>query len=179
MRPIIATLLVWVMLAPAQQQPQPQQPQQPLQEQNRPLIATTGEAKFGTNVQLVVVDVTVKDKNGQPIEGLTEKDFTISEDGKPQEIKVFKFQRLEEEILPEPALTPRPQPNADAKAEETKPGTPTVKPLTANQIAPSKPGEVKYQDRRLLVMFFDMTSMPIQDQIRAQTAAQKFLKTRS
>jgi hypothetical protein len=26
-------------------------------------------------------------------------------------------------------------------------------------------------------MFFDMTSMPIQDQIRAQTAAQKFLKT--
>src|SRR6266536_1559955 len=26
-------------------------------------------------------------------------------------------------------------------------------------------------------MFFDMTSMPINDQIRAQTAAQKFLKT--
>ncbi len=49
--------------------------------------------------------------------------------------------------------------------------------MTANQIAPSKPGEVKYKDRRLLVMFFDMTSMPIQDQIRAQTAAQKFLKT--
>ena len=28
-----------------------------------------------------------------------------------------------------------------------------------------------------MVLFFDMTSMPIQDQIRAQTAAQKFLKT--
>ena len=52
-----------------------------------------------------------------------------------------------------------------------------MKSVTANQIAPSKPGEVKYKDRRLLVMFFDMTSMPIQDQIRAQTAAQKFLKT--
>ena len=52
-----------------------------------------------------------------------------------------------------------------------------MKSVTANQIAPSKPGEVKYKDRRLLVMFFDMTTMPIQDQIRAQTAAQKFLKT--
>ena len=36
---------------------------------------------------------------------------------------------------------------------------------------------MKYQDRRLLVMFFDMTSMPIQDQIRAQTSALKFIKS--
>ena len=28
-----------------------------------------------------------------------------------------------------------------------------------------------------MVMFFDMTSMPIQDQMRAQTAAKKFIKT--
>src|ERR1051326_3937730 len=177
MRPIIATLLVWVMLAPAQQQPQPQQPQQPLQEQNRPLIATTGEAKFGTNVQLVVVDVTVKDKNGQPIEGLTAKDFTITEDGKPQDIKVFKFQRLEEEILPEPKLAPRPPAAGAVAAAGASSAPPPVKSVTANQIAPSKPGEIKYQDRRLMVMFFDMTSMPIQDQVRAQTAAEKFLKT--
>ena len=118
MRPILATLLVWVMLAPAQQQP----PQPSPQQQNRPLIPTTGEAKFGTNVQLVVVDVTVKDKSGQPIEGLTAKDFTISEDGKPQEIKVFKFQRLEEEIVPEPTLAPRPPAAPAVAATEEKPG---------------------------------------------------------
>jgi len=169
MRPIIATLLAGLLLLSAQQAP-------PAGQQNT-VSLPKGTVKFESNVQLVVVDVTAKDKNGKPIEGLTEKDFTISEDGKPQEIKVFKFQRLEEETLPEPSLTPRPQPKADAKAEETKPAPPAVKPLTANQIAPSKPGEVKYQDRRLLVMFFDMTSMPIQDQIRAQTAALKFLKT--
>src|ERR1044071_7362772 len=103
MRPIIATFLVCVMLAPAQQQSQPAQ-----QQQNRPLIPTTGEAKFGTSVQLVVVDVTVKDKNGAPIDGLTAKDFTIPEDGKPQEIKVFKFQRLEEGKIV--AHTPPPPP---------------------------------------------------------------------
>ena len=90
MRPI-AILLAWVMLAPAQQQ------------QNRPLIPTTGEVKISTSVQLIVVDVTVKDKSGKPMEDLTAKDFTITEDGKPQEIKFFKFQRLEEELMALPA----------------------------------------------------------------------------
>ena len=158
MRPITATLCAGLMIASAQQNP--------------PAVPK-GTVKFESNVQLVVVDVSVKDKSGNPIEGLTAKDFTISEDGKPQAIKVFKFQRLEEEARPEPALTPRPQPKIVAE----QPAAPVAKPLTANQIAPSRPGEVKYQDRRLLVMFFDMTSMPIQDQIRAQTAALKFIKS--
>ena len=52
-----------------------------------------------------------------------------------------------------------------------------MKPVVATEIAPEKPGDIKYKDKRLLVMFFDMTSMPIQDQIRAQTAAQKFIRT--
>ena len=42
---------------------------------------------------------------------------------------------------------------------------------------PAKPGEVKYKDRRLLVLFFDQAGMPVADQIRAQQAALKFLKT--
>ncbi len=158
MRPLTTILLAWAMIAPARQ--------------NQP-AGPKGSVKFESNVQLVVVDVTVKDKSGNPIEGLTDKDFTISEDGKPQAIKVFKFQKLEEETRPVPALTPRKQPGIVAE----QPSQPAVKSLTANQIAPSRPGEVKYQDRRLLVMFFDMTSMPIQDQIRAQTAALKFIKT--
>src|SRR5262245_17355728 len=125
MRRIAATLIALVMLSTAQQ----------TQEQNRPLIPSTGAVKFGTNVQLVVVDVTVKDKSGKPIEDLTAKDFTISEDGKPQEIKFFKFQRLEEELLPEPSIAPKP-----AAPPEEKPAAPAVKSLTANQIAPAKPG---------------------------------------
>jgi VWFA-related protein len=167
MRSILAIILAGLLVLSAQQPP-PAAPQAPPN-------ATKGTFKFESTVQLVVVDVTAKDKSGKPIEGLTEKDFAISEDGKPQDIKLFKFQRLEEEVRPEPALTPRPQPQV--AAEDKKPEAPAVKSLTANQIAPSKPGEVKYQDRRLLVMFFDMTSMPIQDQVRAQTAALKFLKT--
>ncbi len=158
MRPVTAILLAWVIIAPAQQS-QPAVPK--------------GTVKFESTVQLVVVDVTVKDKSGNPIEGLTANDFNITEDGKAQQIKVFKFQRLEEEVRPSPALAPRPQP----KILADQPAAPAVKSLTSNQIAPSRPGEVKYQDRRLLVMLFDMSSMPIQDQIRAQTAALKFIKS--
>ncbi len=144
--------------------------------QNTP-PAGGGMVKFETNVQLVVMDVTAKDKSGKPIEGLTANDFTVTEDGKPQEIKVFKFQRLEEEALPEPALKPRVTPAAPPADEQAPPPAPAVKSLTANQIAPAKPGEVKYQDRRLMVLFFDMSSMPVADQIRAQTAALKFIRT--
>ena len=100
MRPITVILLAWVMIAPAQQ--------------NQPAVPK-GTVKFESNVQLVVVDVSVKDKSGNPIEGLTDKDFTITEDGKPQAIKVFKFQRLEEETRPVPALAPRPQPKIVAE----------------------------------------------------------------
>jgi VWFA-related protein len=148
------------------------------QRQNTVFTPTTGAVKISTSVQLVVVDVSVKDKNGNPVEGLTARDFTITEDGKQQDIKIFQFQRIEEEVLPEPTLTPRGPTPAPAKpAEPAAPAPPAVKAITANQIAPAKPGEIKYRDRRLLVMFFDMTSMPIADQVRAQTSAQKFIKT--
>jgi VWFA-related protein len=164
MRAIIATFLSGLMVLSAQA---PQTPQ------DTPAAGGKTPTKFSTTLQLVLVDISVKDKSGQPIKGLSPSDFTIMEDGKKQDIKVFKFQELEENVAPEPV--PAIKPTAAKPVEAAS--TPAVKPITANQIAPSKPGEVKYKDRRLMVLFFDMTSMPIQDQIRAQTAAQKFLKT--
>jgi hypothetical protein len=49
---------------------------------------------FRTGQTLIVQTVTVKDKDGKPIEGLTAKDFTITEDGEPQAITFVEFQRL-------------------------------------------------------------------------------------
>ena len=164
MRDVIATLLSGLMVLSAQP---------PQTQQDTPAPASKGPTKFATTLQLVLVDISVKDKSGQPLKGLKPADFTILEDGKKQDIKIFQFQELEETAMPEPV--PAIKPAAPAKTDA--PAAPVVKSVTANQIAPSKPGEVKYKDRRLMVLFFDMTSMPIQDQIRAQTAAQKFLKT--
>jgi VWFA-related protein len=152
-RAILATILTAHLAAPAGQDTAGQ---------------TKGAYKFEVTSRLVVVNVAVKDKDGGPVEGLKASDFTITEDGKPQQIKVFEYQRLEDTAPPAPALKTR-----EAATEKQAPAAPA-----ANQIAPAKAGEVKYKDRRLLVMFFDQAGMPVADQFRAQQAAVRFLQTR-
>ncbi|OAI57592.1 hypothetical protein AYO50_01300 [Acidobacteria bacterium SCGC AG-212-P17] len=46
-----------------------------------------------TNTRLVVVDVVVTDNKGQPVPELKAADFTLLEDGKPQKISGFNFER--------------------------------------------------------------------------------------
>jgi VWFA-related protein len=176
MRSITATFLA-VLMAASAQQPAPPPPGGPQSGRNN-TAANRGTFKFESTTQLVVETVILKDKGGNPIKGLKASDFVVTEDGKKQDVRICEYQELSEtpESSPEPALTPRgPAPVATTPAKE--PEKPAVKSPTANQIAPAKPGEIKYKDRRLMVMFFDMTSMPIQDQLRAQGAALKFLRT--
>src|SRR5204862_6119380 len=91
------------------------------------------------------------------------KDFTVTENGAPQTIRFCEFQKLEETLKPA-ITTPPPQPD-----------TAKVAAVTRNQIAPEPPGDIRYKDRRLLVLYFDMTAMPVPDQLRALTAARKFI----
>jgi len=44
---------------------------------------------FRTGVDIVQLDVTVLDKDRQPVRGLTADDFTILDKGKPQPIVAF------------------------------------------------------------------------------------------
>src|SRR5580698_6441692 len=129
--------------------------------QNAPAGGDT-PATFSTSSQLVIETVNVKDKSGKPVEGLTAKDFTVTEDGAEQAIRFFEYQKVPETIEPEPAIAGIAQP---------------LKKLPEAQITPEKPGDIRYQDRRLLVLYFDMTAMPPPDQLRAITAAEKFLRT--
>jgi len=155
----IISLFLSVVLSASAQQPA----------QNAAKGLDTG-LRISTTTQLVVEDVLIKGKDGKPVLGLKPSDFTIAEDGKPQKIGVFEFQRWEGDVQVAPV-----NPTfafSSATAEKS-----SVKPLTAVEIAPEKPGDLKYRNRRLMVMFFDMTSMPIQDQKRAQEAALKFLRT--
>ena len=117
------------------------------------------------DTQLVVETVVVKDKDGKNLEGLIDKDFTVTEDGVPQTISVFQFERLED--------TPAPAPPAGAQ----QPAAEVVQPKIPTQITPPAPGDSRYRDRRLLVLFFDLMNVSPADQLRAFTAADKFIRT--
>ncbi|MBV9038412.1 MAG: VWA domain-containing protein [Acidobacteriaceae bacterium] len=124
---------------------------------------STGPVTFSAGAQLVVETVTVTDKRGSPVKGLTTKDFTITEDGAPQAIRFFEYQSLE----PAVADTAPFQPDHVHLYDK----------LGRTQIAPEATGKTRYKDRRLLVLYFDMSAMPQADQMRALAAAEKFIRT--
>jgi VWFA-related protein len=115
--------------------------------------------------QLVVENVVVKDKQGRFIQGLTEKDFSVTEDGVPQEIVFCEHENLASNTSPLP---------------EVAPGTEEItiyKRLTRTQISPEAPDSRRYKNRRLLALYFDMSAMRPADQLRALAAAELFIRT--
>jgi VWFA-related protein len=116
--------------------------------------------------RLIIETVVVKDKKGVPIQGLTAKDFTITEDGVAQKISFCEHQSLPETTTP---LTVTPS----AGGEDIK----IYNRLARTQITTETPGELRYKDKRLLALYFDMSAMPPTDQFRALDAAIKFVRT--
>lgn len=88
---------------------------------------------------LVLVDVRVTDKHGQPINGLTRENFRISEDGTPQTIISFSFENVER--------------LATASSEN---GAPAV--IDLSKLPPNANTAQVIQDHRLMVLF--LTSRP-------------------
>ena len=130
----------------------------------------TAQPTFRTGTRLIVETVTVKDKDGKPVEGLTAEDFTLTEDGHPQTITFVEFQRVEPDAAPAPAsVAASPAPAAAPPA--------AVAPAVQPTIAGSAPGDIKYRNRRLLVLYFDVTALPPDDLVRACAAAQTFIDT--
>ena len=102
------------------------------------------------NTQLSLRTVSVKDAQGNPIEGLTAGDFIITEDGVPQTISVFEFQRMDDTLVASTLSS-------------------------VNSRAPS--GKIRYPDRRLLALYFDLGAMPNIERTRALRAARQFVET--
>jgi VWFA-related protein len=115
--------------------------------------------------QIVIETVVVKDKKGNTIDGLTAKDFTLTEDGVQQKIRFCEPQSLPSTLSDVPLKPLGPE---DIKIYNR---------LARTQITPETPGDVRYKDRRLLALYFDMTAMRPADQLRALAAAEKFIRT--
>lgn len=132
--------------------------------QNTPL-GKSDTLTLSVRSQIVIETVVVKDKKGNPIDGLTAKDFTVTEDGVPQSIRFCEHQTLPSTLSDVPITTSGPE---DIKLYNR---------LARTQITPESPGDVRYKDHRLMAMYFDMTAMRPADQLRALSAAEKFIRT--
>ena len=120
---------------------------------------------MSVKVQLVIEAVVVKDKQGNPVHGLTAKDFTLTEDNVPQTLKFCEHQDLAE--------TAKPLPLSNRRDENLK----IYKRLSREKIAPETTDNQRYKNRRLLALYFDMSAMRPADQLRALQAAEQFIRT--
>jgi VWFA-related protein len=134
-------------------------------------VINAQEPTFTSNSNLVIIDVNARDKSGNVIPNLSKGDFTLLEDGKPQTISVFEFQKLEGDALL-PAV-PAVKPIAE-KAAAAVTAIPKAAPKAPS--ASSAAPVIRYQDRRLVAMLFDFSTMQIPEQNRIQQAALQFIR---
>ncbi|MDP9115044.1 MAG: VWA domain-containing protein, partial [Acidobacteriota bacterium] len=126
------------------------------------------DATFNVDTKLVVINVTVKDKAGRPIADLKKEDFQLLEDGVPQKVTVFDRQDLSSEPLPPVSFSQRP-PTIEERAAALAPGS------VVNQQVQGDPK--RFENRRLIGLYFDMSSMEPTEQARAQEGAVKWIQS--
>ncbi|WP_109485614.1 VWA domain-containing protein [Occallatibacter savannae] len=106
------------------------------------------------NSRAVLVDVIVTDKNGNPVKGLKQSDFTILEDGTPQSPSFFEEHTAE-----------------DLAARSSKLEFPSLPPNVFSNYSPlPTPPAVN-------VLLLDALNTPADDQMWLRRSAQKYLKT--
>jgi VWFA-related protein len=116
---------------------------------------------FHAESDLVLVNVTVRDKSGKFVPGLKPGDFTIFEDNKPQKIVSFDVENVDAV----PALDV-----AQAKPlPESAPGETSPAASAAGQF------DSQFKDRRLIVLFFDLSAMEPDEIDRAVTSAEHYV----
>ena len=148
---IITSAALMTPYAPAQDAPKPASGQD----------AQQSGFVLKVNAELVLTNVVARDaKTGEFVRGLKQSDFTVFENGKKQEIASFDFQSVD-------MATPL--------------NEATISGLAAGTAGPGSKAAVvarpeDLRNHRLIVFFFDLTSMQPEDLDRAVDAAKDFLK---
>src|SRR5215469_15362689 len=139
-------------------------PVEPGRAQNPPADQNStqqGGFTMKVNAELVLTNVVARDaKTHELVHGLRQSDFTVYENGKQQQIATFDFQSVE----------------MDTPLNEA-----TISGLAAGANGPGAKAAVvarpeDLRNHRLIVMFFDLTSMQPEDLDRSVEAARDFLK---
>src|SRR5688572_14378631 len=166
------------------------------------LLATmTGRAQqqpaqpvFRSSTRLIVQTVSVTDRDGKPVEGLTANDFVVTEDGERQDVAFVEYQRLDGPGTPPAdvnlAAAAAPQAPSNPATPAAAPAPPAAAPAPAAPAAAAQsdvpspvqagfgartPGDERFRNRRLLVLYFDLSATSPPDQMRAYDAALKYV----
>ncbi|HTY63858.1 MAG TPA: VWA domain-containing protein [Acidobacteriota bacterium] len=121
---------------------------------------------FTVQTSMVVVDVTVRDAKGKLVDGLKREDFKVYEDNVPQSIVTFSAESV--------AIGPA----AVADQSAGKPETIQAQPQAIVNLALNPTAPVKKEDlagKRLIILFFDLSSLQTENLVRSVDAARDFL----
>ena len=125
--------------------------------------APQGGFTLKVNSDLVLTNVVVRDaKTGELVKGLKQSDFSIYENGKEQQIDTFDFESVD-------MATPLNEATVSGLAAGPIGSGPKA-------VVVARPEDLR--NHRLIVMFFDLTSMQPEDLDRSVEAAQAFLHTK-
>jgi VWFA-related protein len=120
--------------------------------------ANSPETTIRVTGRIVYVDVVVRDRSGQIIPGLTQQDFRLEEDGKPQTIDFFSAHTYD--MAAAAPLRPA--------STLAKPGGPVVDfsnvPLEGEQAGAAN------------IILFDLANTPAEDQLEAHKQLVRFLR---
>src|SRR5947209_8367395 len=120
-------------------------------------------SRISVTTELVLVNVVARDKKGNLIRDLKKEDFALLEDGKKQGISTFDFENVDEPLTAGAA---------EATVSGSAPGGNLLR-------APNKgPASLDARDRRLMLFFFDFSSMDPEQLDRAVDAAKSFVSTK-
>ncbi len=120
---------------------------------------TDGRFTLSVNTNIVLSNVVVRDKKtGVVVKGLKASDFTVTEDRKPQKIVSFDYQNVDEAAV--------------LSESKTATGKASVAQMLEGNFA-ANPAQLK--DHRLIVIFFDLSSMQDEDIDRAVDAAENYV----
>ncbi len=127
-----------------------------------PISAQDADYVMKVQTEIVLVNVTVRDKNGNLVRDLKQEDFNLQEDGKGQHIVSFD------------------QENTDAIPATDVAQVQLLKNVNLANVATQPAGtpsdsKAQFKDRRLIVLFFDISSMEPDEIDHSAQAALKYV----
>ena len=168
---VLAMAVPDALLVGRQQAPQPQ-----------PTAPRSPAPVFRTGINLVLVDVVVRDKSGGIVRNLTADDFDLLEDGLRQQIVTFTFEEINTNAASVTstamlsAATATGRRGAGASTVTATPVAPATAPSApAADAVPAPLTSEAVAGHRLITLLFDTSSMQPEDLQKAAESAVKWV----